>query len=314
MRATLALAALLPACASQPAPQHPRPALLLPQAMAAPYELPGPVALDQFSPGEGGRMRTFRGTLAAAAERAEFELVLPAGRAPFVLLLPILAGGDSLMRGLAEGLCERGFAVGWNHRVASALRPPQRGDDLERLFRRTVIQNRMLLAWARTTDLVRGDEASLFGVSMGGMVGALILAVEPDLRAGALCLAGADLPDLVVHSGEGRVRNWLAWREAEDQASTWAVSEELRGALTSDPARFAAFVPTDKVLLVHARLDDVVPVHYQDLLWEALGRPSRMLVPTGHYTAALAIGPILDAAAAFFTGRLPQGAVVAEAY
>src|SRR5437762_211778 len=101
MKAALALAALLPACASHPAPQHPRPALLLPGSVAEPYAVPGPVALDEFGPGEAGRMRSFHGTLAAAAERAEFELVLPAGRAPFVLLLPILAGGDSLMRGLA---------------------------------------------------------------------------------------------------------------------------------------------------------------------------------------------------------------------
>jgi hypothetical protein len=34
-----------------------------------------------------------------------------------------------------------------------------------------------------------------------------------------------------------------------------------------------------------------------------------MLLPTGHYTTALAIGPILDAAAVFFAERLPHKAV-----
>lgn len=270
------------------------------------------MSLRDFAPGEPGRRQTWRGALVAGGERAEFELFLPQGSpAPFVLLLPILAGGDSLMRGLAEGLCDRGFATGFCHRVTSALRPPQRGPDLERLFRRTVIHNRMLLHWARSSDLVRGSEAAVFGVSMGGMVGALMLALEPGLRAGALCLAGADLPDLVLHSGESRVRNWVAWRQSEDQAGPSEVSDELRRALTSDPARFSAFVPTEKVLLVHARLDEVVPIHHQDLLWEALGRPERLLLPTGHYTAALAIGPILDATAAFFALRLPAGAVAA---
>ena len=49
--------------------------------------------------------------------------------------------------------------------------------------------------------------------------------------------------------------------------------------------------------------DDVVRPRYQQLLWEALGRPARMTVPLGHYTSALALGPILNAVSDFFVDR-----------
>jgi len=68
----------------------------------------------------------------------------------------------------------------------------------------------------------------------------------------------------------------------------------------------ASAIATDKVLFVSADFDDVVPQSNQDLLWEALGRPARMNVPLGHYTAVLAIGPILTAAACHFAARVPS--------
>ena len=52
-----------------------------------------------------------------------------------------------------------------------------------------------------------------------------------------------------------------------------------------------------------AQFDDVVRPEYQDLLWEGLGRPARLSVPLGHYTSALAMGPILTAVTGFFDQR-----------
>jgi hypothetical protein len=72
--------------------------------------------------------------------------------------------------------------------------------------------------------------------------------------------------------------------------------------------RLAPYVATERVLLVAATFDDVVRPRYQDLLWEALGRPGRMSVPLGHYSAALALDAVLDAIVAFFAEQPPGGA------
>ncbi len=302
----LALFAALAACTTAPRPAHPRPALLPPAELLAPYALPGPVALTSLERGPITRHSTrLTGTLDAGWERTCFELVLPtaAAPAPFVLLLPILAGGEELMTIVADGLADRGFAVGWNRRAGSALRPPQRGPDLEELFRRTVVHNRMLLAWARRSPLVDGRATAALGLSMGGMVGAVLMAAEPDLGAAALCLGGADLATVTVRSAEPRVIRWRQWRAEADGAGPWQIGAELGDSLRSDPRHLAPYVATERILLVAATLDQVVPWPNQQLLWEAFGRPQRLCLPLGHYTAALALNPILDAAAAFFATR-----------
>jgi hypothetical protein len=58
---------------------------------------------------------------------------------------------------------------------------------------------------------------------------------------------------------------------------------------------------------VHATLDEVVPAANQDALWESLGRPRRLLLPLGHYSAALALWPILAAVDDFLAGCFAGG-------
>lgn len=303
MRCTCSSAALaaLAACTTALPPAQPRPPLPLPAATLQRYALPGPVTLAQWQPHAGGG----DGELVSAGELARVHLLRPPGASrPLIVLVPILAGGEQLMRAIAERMVARGFAVGWCDRVAAAMRPPQRGAELEQLFRRTVVQQRMLLAWARTSELVDGSRCFVLGVSLGGMVGTALAAVEPQLCAAAICLGGADLPDLVLHSREGRVLQWCAFRRDQDGLSGRGIADELRARLDSDPLHLAPHVPTGKVLLVEAAFDDVVPPHNQIVLWEALGRPRRFTVPLGHYTAALAMNPILDAVGSFFAEAL----------
>jgi hypothetical protein len=55
--------------------------------------------------------------------------------------------------------------------------------------------------------------------------------------------------------------------------------------------------------MVGTTLDTVVRPQHQQLLWEALGRPRRLNLPLGHYTAALALDPVITSVAEFFGER-----------
>ncbi len=301
------------ACAYAPAPQYPRQAL--PPTFSAatgPRTLPAP---DLLSTEDLGFCRQ-RGTLqsrdeASGGETVEFELWRTpderTGPRPLVLLVPILAGGADLMQNVALRLQARGFDVAFCERAGSALKPPQRGPELEELFRRTVLHQRLLLAWLRTLDPAPHGTFVL-GMSLGGMVATAVAALEPDLEGIAICLSGGDLPTLVPDSQETRVQAWVRWRRETDGIGTDHLQWELRRELDLEPVRMAASVDTKKVLFVSAFYDAVIPRRNQDLLWEALGRPARLTVPLGHYTAALAIDPILSAAADHFTSRIPHPA------
>jgi hypothetical protein len=310
LRSALSIGAALGlgGCTTTAPPSHPRPPLPLPSAVAACYALDARVDETTLVPvGGTDELGFWRGRLASGDERVDFHFVTPAAPAAeprsFVLCLPILAGGEDLMWLVATDLASRGHAVAWTRRIESALRSGQRSDDLERLFRRTVVQNRALLAWARAQPELDATRTALLGLSTGGLVGAALLAVEPRLAAGALCLAGGDLPDLLTVSAEDRVVRWREDRVRDEGLPLTELQRELDRELTSDPALLAAFIATERVLMVGARWDEVIPWRNQQLLWESLGRPQRLLLPLGHYSAALALGPVLTAVDRFYRRR-----------
>jgi pimeloyl-ACP methyl ester carboxylesterase len=303
-RLALGLVALLAGCTTLAAPTAPRRVLPVPAAPIAP---PAVRELAEFAPGR------VRGELAGAGEVVAFQVwrtAAPAPR-PLVLLVPILAGGQGLLEAVAERMLDRGFDVAFCARAGAALKAPQRGADLQQLFRRTVLHQRLLLAWLRSADQPAAAGTFVLGMSMGGMVTTVLAAQEPTLDGIAICLSGGDLAGLVLDTSERRVIDWVAWRRREDGVGADHLQWELQQELHYEPIAWAPAVPTTKVLFVSASFDTVVRPRHQDLLWEALGRPQRLCVPSGHYSAALAIGPILTAVAQHFRQQPRQQAAAA---
>ncbi len=280
----------------------------MPVEVAERYQVPATIHTDHLVPiGSEDGVRFYRGQLKSEAESVRFTYLVPEtpGPHPFVLCLPILAGGENLMWIIAGNLASRGYAVAWTKRVSSLMQEGDRSTELETIFRRTVIHNRMVLHWVKTQSEIEANRMALLGVSMGGIVGCAVMALEPNLRAGALVLAGGDIADLAMNSSERRVRQWRRWRDREDSLSDGELYRELDRDIVSDPARLGAYVDTEKIFLVGARFDHVVPMRNQVLLWESMGRPERLLVPLSHYTAAIAIFPILGRVAVFIDARMP---------
>lgn len=315
---TFGLALAGAACSYQPAPTRPRPVLppAIPVREAAPAI--APPATKQLTQVGADR---WRGELlappvagaAAEGEVVEFELWrTPGERRPLVLLVPILAGGAALMESVGRRLQDRGFDIAFCGRAGAALKPPQRGPELEELFRRTVLHQRLLLAWLRAPEHEPPSATFVLGMSLGGIVATAVAALEPELAGVAICLSGGDLPRLVTASSERRVRAWVDWRRQHDGVGTDELVWELADHLALEPVAMAASVPTGKVLFVTAALDTVIPRANRQILWEALGRPAQFAVPWGHYTAILAIDPIVGAAAAHFHALQPAAAPLAR--
>jgi hypothetical protein len=144
----------------------------------------------------------------------------------------------------------------------------------------------------------------VLGISLGAIVGTVLAAVEPRVAAACLCMAGADLGGLMIESAENRVEHWVAERCHRDGVTPEVLASQLRKGLASDPARLGAHVDPDRVFLFTATLDAVIPRRNSDLLWECLGRPQRLMIPVGHYTAAAVFEKVLDDAARFLAARL----------
>jgi dienelactone hydrolase len=213
-------------------------------------------------------------------------ILLPAGESPVpaVLLFPILAGGDDITRYLETRFVRAGFAVlSFERRKGLLDRRTDEHASRETLAR-TVRDARRLVDWWTSHRRAREGEIATVGVSMGGIHAALLMGVEPRLRAGSFLLAGGDLPKLLAESGEDRVvryrDEWMA-KNGKSLAEYRAAAAEFLGAF--DPVAFAPRVDPWRVRMMNGALDRVVPAECRDALWEAFGRPEMEILLGGHY-------------------------------
>lgn len=143
------------------------------------------------------------------------------------------------------------------------------------------------LAMPEVPDLRLG----LFGVSMGAKMGTVVSAALGDrLHARVLCIGGADMADVLMRGRDEEIDRFRADMLARLQVEPDELRRRFAEVLDPiDAALHAPHVDTDTTLFVAARFDRVVPWSNSVRLWQALGRPKRVILPTGHYSAALFI-------------------------
>ncbi len=225
-------------------------------------------------------------------------------KTPVIMVLPVLGGGYGLERHFANYFVSRGYAaviVRRDNRTSSA-----HVEDLNGLFKDMVIDHKQVIDWMETQEDLDCSRIGIFGVSMGGIKGALLLPLEDRIQAATLGLAGGDLPYILTHTTEPAL---VKRREQElrERSITLEQSEQrMREVIAYDPIRYARYVDPKKVLLVLARYDTVVPIEKGLELKEKMGNPETILIPSGHYSAVLSIPYIKSQSFEFFEKRFAQ--------
>lgn len=211
--------------------------------------------------------------------------------APLVVLSPILAGpvDDYLAsRYFSAQACGVGLSTYFLHQEEVILDPDRDAADLEARIRDNIRDNiKALELFCGLRDVDPGRLGSL-GISLGGIKNVVLIACEPRLTANVLCLAGADLPRILLESRETLVEEYLARRRQRDGLEPQEVAAEFRRWLRSEPLHLAETICNDRVILFLGRFDDKVPYATGLFLREKLGSPEAYILPLGHYSAVLA--------------------------
>jgi dienelactone hydrolase len=221
---------------------------------------------------------------------AHWQLPPGSGPHPTVLVYPIRAGNHVVSEALAKALVNRGYAAVWLERRRSLF-----GEDDHRApadfgafagdLRDFVLDGRRLIGWLASRPEVDPARIAIAGVSLGGILAATTLAVEPRASAGFFVMAGGGLAEILRDSQDGDL---VHFRERGLDAGAFRDGDELlrraRGFTDPvDPLTFADRIDPARVLLVSARYDRVIAPDRTRALWEAMGRPRWLVVPTGHY-------------------------------
>ena len=223
-------------------------------------------------------------------------------KAPVILILPMLGGGYDLERYFANYFAKQGLAAVIVHREAKTKEQDTIAY-LDRILRQTVLDNKQAIDWIETRPELDAAHIGVFGVSMGGIKGALLTPLEGRVKAAVIGLAGGDLPYIMTHTSEkGLVRRREEYMKTEN-VTLDELHERLRKCITCDPIIYAPFIDPRKVLLVLASLDTVVPYKKGEELKEKMGNPETITIPAGHYTAVVYIPYIQHQALQFFQER-----------
>ena len=300
------LLGLAPACTTTPYRATGDAPLPLDPSLAERFGVPPLELVTAGEPEADGHCWRHQGVLEIDGVELGYNYWLPgkgAQPAPFVLVLPILAGGEGITERVCESLARRGIAAGSIERRWRLFKDKETIDELEAKLVRAVRAQRAFLAWVAEREGIDRGRIGCFGISMGGILATLFAAVEPRLDCTVICLAGGDFGELVVSADEIKLERWVRERLAADGISAAELQERIRREFELEPLRFAPAVDPRRVLFVAARWDGVIPRPNREALWQALGQPERVDVPLGHYTSILVLDWLVGRATRFAAGR-----------
>src|SRR5206468_3078909 len=121
----------------------------------------------------------------------------------------------------------RGLAVALVHRTKVGDAPMELGA-INVWLKQRVAEQQRVLDWVGTRPELDAGRIGIFGISIGGIQGALLTAVDERVQAAVLGLAGGDLPYILTHSTEkGIVRRREEFLR-ERQLTSGQLEDDLR--------------------------------------------------------------------------------------
>jgi dienelactone hydrolase len=222
---------------------------------------------------------------------------------PAVIVLHILGGDFPLSRVFCVTLAQRGVPALF---VKMPYYGPRRApDDPRRMIsrdpvetqegmRQAVLDIRRAAAWLSQRPEVDSENLGIFGISLGGITGALASTAEPRLGHVCLLLAGGDIGRVAWESSELRgIRQY--W---EERGGT---RDDFMAALRQiDPIEYGENVRGRRILMMNAEEDEVIPRPCTEALWRAFGEPEIQWYSGGHYSCARHLPHALIRVAEFF--------------
>jgi len=180
------------------------------------------------------------------------------------------------------------------------------------IYRSAVMEIQRLVDWASCQEEIDPARVFVAGISLGGMISSIAMAVDARIRAGIFIAIGGGMEEL----SWGGVGDALAighqctreeCRDIYRQYPTFLREVALRGWEKATPARecflydpltFAASLKGRPVLMINAAEDEIVPRTATLAFWEACGKPPLVWLKGKHadaYTQSARIsGEIAD--------------------
>lgn len=167
------------------------------------------------------------------------------------------------------------------------------------LFRQMVIEARRGIDWLESRPEVEKDKIGIMGISLGGIIAPIVAGVDGRPCSMAILLAGGDMGNIIWNSFT--MKSYKKCLEEEGITSAGELEKKL---WMIDPLTFADKAKGRPILMINAYFDTAIPHSSTDRLWQALGRPKIIWIPSGHYTSLFTMGYAKIKTFQYFYGEL----------
>ncbi len=192
------------------------------------------------------------------------EYYMPVGKTecPATVVLHFLADpGFRVTRLVCDQLARNGTAALLVKMAYYGERRPENPDirlvsDLDLLVSgwiQSVQDIRCALSWLASRHEVDAERLGVTGISLGALVGSLVVSVDPRVKKAALVLGGGDLTTILWHAPETKQLRTLLRKKKLTVEATRRVLQPI------EPLRFAAPLPEGTVFMINAKNDRTVP-------------------------------------------------------
>ena len=224
-------------------------------------------------------------------------------KSPVIIVLPILGGSNYFAHTFARYFADNGFSSLIVHRQ-KMYKEFKDLDKLDTILRQIVLDHKQALDWIEMQKNLDTDRIGVFGISMGSIKAALISSLDKRIKATVMCLTGGNIAEIIATSDEkGIVKRREAYMKAHN-ISQDEFADLLKSKITCDPFNYAEYMDADNSLMVLGRFDSAVPYKNGNALWAKMGKPEKITMPTGHYTAILGLYYIKMKSLDFFNRKL----------
>ncbi|MGB9718549.1 MAG: alpha/beta hydrolase family protein [Thermoproteota archaeon] len=234
-------------------------------------------------------------------ERVPAMISIPSGpgKHPCVVFLHGYGGSKEDILSFASLVAAEGYAViaidaefhGERREEGKELYSPNLEESVKGIIQ-TIIDLRRAVDYLETRGEIDVERIGYVGGSMGGILGAIFIGVEPRVKAAALLVAGGNMSLMIMrsqHPAIPAIRKYL-----EEQGITY---RELQESLNPvDPLNFIGKFAPRPVAFHFGKNDRIVPAEAGEQLYKAAGEPKQVYwYDSGHnLPLELVVARILD--------------------
>ncbi|MGA1867777.1 MAG: alpha/beta hydrolase [bacterium] len=224
---------------------------------------------------------------------------------PVIIVLPILGGSNNISKNFASYFAHEGYAAVIVNRQKeyTNLRDINK---IDMTLCQMVFDCKQAIDWIETQDDLDTNSIGLFGVSMGGIKGSLVSALDDRIKASVFALTAGDIPYILTHSSEKGIKRRRKEIMKEKKLTRTGLYNELTEKISCDPLQYAEYIDARSVLMVLALFDRIVPYAKGKELRKKMGKPETIYLFCGHLTAFPFIYYIKKKSLQFFKKHFPK--------